>query len=160
MNELKDAMLDETTTAAPAPIAKPTRILRGPDIKGWYWGTGRRKTAVARVRMKGGTGDIEINGKPFAEFFVEERDRQNILAVLDKTGLKGKVDVKVNACGGGTTGQTGATLLGLGRAVLSFDPTLEPILREHDFLTRDARKVERKKYGQSGARRRYQFSTR
>ena len=83
-------MLDETTTAAPAPIAKPTRILRGPDIKGWYWGTGRRKTAVARVRMKGGTGDIEINGKPFAEFFVEERDRQNILAVLDKTGLKGQ----------------------------------------------------------------------
>jgi small subunit ribosomal protein S9 len=101
-----------------------------------------------------------VNGKEFADFFVEERDRQNILAVLDKTGLKGKVDVKVNACGGGTTGQCGATILGLGRAVLNFDSTLEAILREHAFLTRDARKVERKKYGQAGARRRFQFSKR
>jgi small subunit ribosomal protein S9 len=112
------------------------------------------------VRIKGGSGAIEVNGKEFAEFFVEERDRGTIMNVLDKTGLKGKVDVKVNACGGGTTGQTGATLLGLGRAVLSFDSTLEPILRENGFLSRDSRKVERKKYGQSGARRRYQFSKR
>ena len=125
-----------------------------------YWGTGRRKTAVARVRMKHGAGTIEINGKEFADFFVEERDRQLILGVLEKTGLKGKVDVKVNAKGGGTTGQCGATLLGIGRAIMEFDATLEPILREHDFLTRDARKVERKKYGQSGARKRYQFSKR
>lgn len=105
-------------------------------------------------------GTIEINGKEFADFFVEERDRQLILGVLEKTGLKGKVDVKVNAKGGGTTGQCGATLLGIGRAIMEFDATLEPILREHDFLTRDARKVERKKYGQSGARKRYQFSKR
>ncbi len=150
-------MTDETTTSA-LPTAK--RILRGPDQKGWYWGTGRRKTAVARVRVKTGSGAIEVNGKEFAEFFVEERDRGSIMNVLDKTGLKGKVDVKVNATGGGTTGQCGATLLGLGRAVLNFDSTLEPILREHGFLSRDSRKVERKKYGQSGARRRYQFSKR
>ena len=149
-------MTEETTMTT----ASSTRILRGPDQKGWYWGTGRRKTAVARVRVKTGTGAIEVNGKEFADFFVEERDRQNILAVLDKTGLKGKVDVKVNACGGGTTGQCGATILGLGRAVLNFDSTLEAILREHAFLTRDARKVERKKYGQAGARRRFQFSKR
>ena len=149
-------MTEETTTTT----APSTRILRGPDQTGWYWGTGRRKTAVARVRVKTGTGAIEVNGKEFADFFVEERDRQNILAVLDKTGLKGKVDVKVNACGGGTTGQCGATILGLGRAVLNFDSTLEAILREHAFLTRDARKVERKKYGQAGARRRFQFSKR
>ena len=153
-------MLEDSTATTAAPTEKPARILRGPDQKGWYWGTGRRKTAVARVRMKNGSGEIEVNGKAFAEFFVAERDRQNILAVLDKTALKGKVDVKVNACGGGSTGQTGATLLGLARAVLNFDPTLEPILREHNFLSRDARKVERKKYGQSGARRRYQFSKR
>jgi len=149
-------MTEETTTTT----STSTRILRGPDQKGWYWGTGRRKTAVARVRVKTGTGAIEVNGKEFADFFVEERDRQNILAALDKTGLKGKVDVKVNACGGGTTGQCGATILGLGRAVLNFDSTLEAILREHAFLTRDARKVERKKYGQAGARRRFQFSKR
>ncbi len=160
-------MTDETTTTAAltaeaqnAATRSNAHILRGPDPRGWYWGTGRRKTAVARVRVKGGTGQFEVNGKDFTEFFVEERDRQNILAVLDKTGLKGKLDVKVNACGGGTTGQTGATLLGLGRAVMNFDATLEAILRENDFLTRDARKVERKKYGQSGARRRYQFSKR
>jgi small subunit ribosomal protein S9 len=150
-------MTEETTTPT---ASTTTRILRGPDQKGWYWGTGRRKTAVARVRIKSGTGAIEVNDKEFAEFFVEERDRGAILAVLEKTGLKGKVDVKVNAHGGGTTGQCGATLLGIGRAIMSFDATLEPILRENDFLTRDARKVERKKYGQSGARRRYQFSKR
>ncbi len=158
---MKDAMTEETTITPIAPATSTsTRILRGPDQKGWYWGTGRRKTAVARVRMKHGAGIIEINGKEFADFFVEERDRQLILGVLEKTGLKGKVDVKVNAKGGGTTGQCGATLLGIGRAIMEFDATLEPILREHDFLTRDARKVERKKYGQSGARKRYQFSKR
>jgi small subunit ribosomal protein S9 len=149
--------MTDQITETPAPA---TRISRGPDKMGWTWGTGRRKTAVARVRIKPGAGNFEVNGKDFAEFFVEERDRQNILAVLDTTGLKGKVDVKVNACGGGTTGQCGATILGLGRAVMDYDATLEPILREHGFLTRDARKVERKKYGQSGARRRYQFSKR
>ena len=101
-------MTEETTTTA---LPATTRILRGPDQKGWYWGTGRRKTAVARVRIKGGSGAIEVNGKEFAEFFVEERDRGIIMNVLDKTGLKGKVDVKVNANGGGTTGQCGATLL-------------------------------------------------
>ena len=142
-------MTDETITL-PTTAPKATRIVRGPDQKGWFWGTGRRKTAVARVRVKGGSGAIEINGKEFADFFVEERDRQNILAVLEKTGLKGKVDVKVNACGGGTTGQCGATLLGLGRAVMDFDSTLEPILREHGFLTRDARKVERKRIEREG----------
>jgi len=149
--------MTDQITETPAPAK---RISRGPDKMGWTWGTGRRKTAVARVRIKPGSGSFEVNGKDFAEFFVEERDRQNILAVLDTTGLKGKVDVKVNACGGGTTGQCGATILGLGRAVMDYDATLEPILREHGFLTRDARKVERKKYGQSGARRRYQFSKR
>ena len=152
---------DPTIPTAPVPGSTTSkRILRGPDPRGWFWGTGRRKTAVARVRLKPGAGTFEVNDKQFEVFFVEERDRQNILAVLDKTGLKGKVDVKVNATGGGVTGQCGATLLGLGRAVMNYDATLEPILRENGFLTRDARKVERKKYGQAGARRRYQFSKR
>ena len=82
------------------------------------------------------------------------------MAVLEKTGTAGKVDVRVGVLGGGLTGQAGAIILGLGRALMNYDPGLEPILRDNDFLTRDARKVERKKYGQSGARRRFQFSKR
>jgi len=149
-------MADQTTTAtAPTP-----HVSRGPDAKGWFWGTGRRKTAVARVRMKPGKGEFLVNEKPLEVYFTEERDQKGILAILEKTNLKGTVDVRVNTLGGGFTGQTGAVILGLGRAVREFDPGLEPILRENDFLTRDSRKVERKKYGQAGARRRYQFSKR
>ena len=149
-------MADQTTTAtAPAP-----HVSRGPDAKGWFWGTGRRKTAVARVRVKPGKGEFLVNDKPLEVYFTEERDQKGILAILEKTNLKGSVDVRVNTLGGGFTGQTGAVILGLGRAVREFDPGLEPILGENDFLTRDSRKVERKKYGQAGARRRYQFSKR
>ena len=142
------------------PEPKKVRIIRGPDAHGWYWGTGRRKTAVARVRVKGGSGEIIINDKPMSEYFTEERDRANILGLLEKTGNKDKINVRVNANGGGFTGQAGAVILGLGRAMLEFDANLEPILREHAYLTRASRKVERKKYGQSGARKRYQFSKR
>jgi small subunit ribosomal protein S9 len=94
------------------------------------------------------------------KFFTEERDRNDINAVLEKTNTKGRVDIVVNAHGGGFTGQAGAIILGLGRALKKFDPTLEPILRDNHFLTRDSRKVERKKYGQAGARRRFKFSKR
>ena len=80
--------MEDTTTTTTGTTT--TRILRGPDQKGWYWGTGRRKTAVARVRIKNGDGAVEVNGKEFADFFVEERDRQLIMAVLDKTGLTGR----------------------------------------------------------------------
>ncbi len=146
--------------AVVVPDPKKVRIIRGPDAHGWYWGTGRRKTAVARVRVKGGSGEIIINDKPMSEYFTEERDRANILGLLEKTGNKDKINVRVNANGGGFTGQAGAVILGLGRAMLEFDANLEPILREHAYLTRDSRKVERKKYGQSGARKRYQFSKR
>ena len=149
-------MADQTSTAtAPAP-----HVSRGPYAKGWFWGTGRRKTAVARVRVKPGNGEFLVNEKPLEVYFTEERDQKGILAILEKTNLKGSVDVRVSTDGGGFTGQTGAVILGLGRAVREFDPGLEPILRENDFLTRDSRKVERKKYGQAGARRRYQFSKR
>ncbi|MDZ4831834.1 MAG: 30S ribosomal protein S9 [Phycisphaerae bacterium] len=153
-----------TSPAAPAPPAAPTVLrafaTRGADSKGWYWGTGRRKTACARVRMKAGTGKFTVNDKPLEDFFTEERDLRNIMMILEKTNLKGSVDVIVNAIGGGFTGQAGAIILGLGRAVLNFDNGLFPILREGGVLTRDDRKVERKKYGQSGARRRFQFSKR
>jgi small subunit ribosomal protein S9 len=140
-------------------IATP-KAMKGPDSKGWFWGTGRRKTAIARVRVRAGNGDIKMNEKPLDDYLTEDKDRKSVLAVLEKTGIKGKVDVTAGLVGGGFTGQAGAMVMGLARAVMAYDSTLEPILRENGFLTRDARKVERKKYGQAGARRRYQFSKR
>ncbi|MDZ4756443.1 MAG: 30S ribosomal protein S9 [Phycisphaerae bacterium] len=147
--------MPDTTTDS-----RPAFVPRGPDARGCYWGTGRRKTAVARVRVKAGGGQFKVNEKDLEVFFTEERDLRNIMGILERTSLKGTVDVICSTNGGGFTGQSGAIILGLGRALMNFDPNLEPILREHGYLTRDDRKVERKKYGQSGARRRFQFSKR
>ena len=146
----------EEPIAAPAPTPVPT----GPDAHGWWRGTGRRKTAVARVRIKSGSGAFKVNDRDLDAYFCEERDLKNINNVLEKTGTMGSVDIFVNANGGGFMGQAGAIILGLGRALFKYDPSLEPILRDNGFLTRDARQVERKKYGQPGARRRFQFSKR
>ena len=126
----------------------------------WWWGTGRRKAAVARVRIRPGTGEFQVNKRNLTEFFSETRDHQNILAILDKTNTKGSIDVFVNANGGGYTGQAGAIILGLGRALSKYDPSLESTLRDNGYLSRDPRKVERKKPGQPGARKRFQFSKR
>ncbi|MEY4770150.1 MAG: ribosomal protein [Planctomycetota bacterium] len=151
-----------TTFNAPvtAPAARPLRAQQPADRFGWWWAIGRRKTSTARVRVKPGKGEFLVNERPFEEFFVIERDRKNILAVLEKTGMKGSLDLRVTCAGGGVTGQAGAVQLGIARAVMAFDPNHETVLREQDLLTRDARKVERKKYGQAGARRRFQFSKR
>jgi small subunit ribosomal protein S9 len=126
----------------------------------YTWGTGRRKTAVARVRIAPGSGKIEINGRTLNDYFTKEVDRKAIFGPLEVTSTGGKVDVLVNADGGGPTGQSGAIVLGLGRALLKYDATLESALRGSGFLTRDSRMKERKKYGQRGARRRFQFSKR
>lgn len=150
-----NAVVDTVAAPVIAPVA-PTAPTKG----NWWWGTGRRKTAVARVRIRPGEGKFAINDKEMVKFFNEERDRNDIMNVLEKTGTKGRVDIVVNAHGGGFTGQAGAVILGLARALKKYDPNLEPILRENNFLTRDSRKVERKKYGQAGARRRFQFSKR
>ena len=139
------------------PIPKPSGD--APDGH-WWWGTGRRKAAVARVRIRPGNGEFQVNKRPLTEFFSEMRDHQNILTVLDKTNTKGSVDVFVNTNGGGYTGQAGAIILGLGRALSKYDPSLESILRDNGYLSRDPRKVERKKPGQPGARKRFQFSKR
>ena len=153
---------------------KPTQIARAPrspkpaDKFGWWWGTGRRKTAVARIRLKPAEGEkatvtIEApNGKvkPVDVFFSEERDRNDAVAPLKINGLMGRVQVIAKVHGGGYMGQAGAIKLAIARAVLDYDPSFEDALREHGMLTRDARKVERKKYGQAGARRRFQFSKR
>src|SRR6267142_2717647 len=150
----------ETANQTPGPAPAVVRAPVKPTAGNFWWGTGRRKTAVARVRIRPGDGKFLVNDRPMEQYFTEERDRKNLLNVLEKTNTKGSIDVLVNANGGGFTGQAGAIILGLGRALNRYDQTLEPILREHNFLTRDARKVERKKYGQSGARRRFQFSKR
>lgn len=146
------------TPAEPEPVQRA--VSEGPDAHGWWRGTGRRKTAVARVRIKAGSGTFKVNDRDLESYFSEERDLKNINTVLEKTGTKGSVDIFVNANGGGFMGQAGAIILGLGRALFKYDPSLEPILRDNGFLTRDAREVERKKYGQPGARRRFQFSKR
>ena len=148
------------TAPASAPAASQPAVRTPPSKGNWWWGTGRRKTAVARVRIRPGDGKFTVNEREMVKFFTEERDRNDIMNVLEKTNTKGSVDVVVNAHGGGFTGQAGAIILGLGRALNKYDQNLEPILRENGFLTRDSRKVERKKYGQAGARRRFQFSKR
>ncbi len=127
---------------------------------GWWWGTGRRKSAVARVRIRPGNGTFLINKRKIDDYFSELRDKGDIVAPLVATELLGKMDVHVNIKGGGYTGQAGAVLLGVARALKVYDANLEPTLRKNNFLTRDARRVERKKYGQPGARKKFQFSKR
>ena len=144
-------------TAIPTPEAEAT----APKVKPTYiWGVGRRKSAVARVRVAPGTGQIRVNGRTLNEYFTAERDRKAIFGPLEVTSTGGKMDVLVNTDGGGPTGQTGAIVMGLGRALAKFDQTLEVPLRSAGFLTRDSRMKERKKYGQRGARRKFQFSKR
>src|SRR5215217_7817038 len=133
-------MAEATTTAeATAPAAtgpKPTYI----------WGVGRRKSAVARVRVAAGNGRIEINGKTLNDYFTNERDRKAIFGPLEVTSTGGKMDVLVTADGGGHTGQAGAIVLGLGRALAKYDQAHEAPLRGAGFMTRDSRMKERKKY--------------
>jgi small subunit ribosomal protein S9 len=123
-------------------------------------GTGRRKTSVARVRVRAGNGKITINSREFEHFFVREQDRNAVLAPLAQTDRVGSVDVSINVHGGGITGQAGACKLGLARALKIYDSGLEEALRQAHLLTRDSRMKERKHYGLRGARRGTQFSKR
>ena len=125
-----------------------------------YLGTGRRKTAVARVRLASGTGKITVNGRPFENYFPVETLRSVAAQALTVTGTGGKLDVRVNVSGGGPNGQAGAVRHGISCALLQFDAKLRFILKAEGFLTRYLRMRERKKYGQPGARKRYQFSKR
>jgi small subunit ribosomal protein S9 len=156
MASMTPAESDETPDTEPARRPRPVLTASRP----WVWGTGRRKTAVARVRIKPGAGAFVVNKREAGQYFTEDRDRSDIVAPLKVTGSEGRFDVHVTVRGGGPTGQAGAIVLGLARALMTFDDALEPSLREHNLLTRDPRKVERKKYGQRGARRRFQFSKR
>ena len=129
-------------------------------INGDALGTGRRKSSVARVRVRAGSGTITVNRKPIEEYFVNEQDRLAIVSTLEAVEFGGKVDVLVRVNGGGTTGQSGAVRMGLARALVSYDESLHEALREGGFLTRDSRMKERKKPGLRGARRGVQFSKR
>lgn len=145
-------------------VAAKTKTAKTPKNKPidghWWWGTGRRKAAVARVRIQPGTGEFKVNNRTLEKYFTEIRDHKDILKVLERSNTKGNLNVVVRTSGGGFTGQTGAIILGLGRALAKYDPALESILRENGYLSRDPRQVERKKPGQPGARRRFQFSKR
>jgi small subunit ribosomal protein S9 len=123
-------------------------------------GTGRRKSAVARVRVRPGTGVILINRRPLDDYFPVLRDRNAVLAPLVQTGKTEAVDVTISVHGGGWTGQSDACKLGIARALKKMDPAIEEALRDSGLLTRDDREVERKKYGLRGARRATQFSKR
>src|SRR5438093_12810373 len=151
----------DTDTATPTTAATAAAEATEPKVKQTLiWGTGRRKTSVARVRVAPRSGKIQVNGRALNDYFSSERDRKAIFGPLEVTNTGGKMDVFVNTDGGGPTGQTGAIVLGLGRALARYDNALETALRNAGFLTRDSRMKERKKYGQRGARRRFQFSKR
>lgn len=119
--------------AAPVVTAKPAT----PDKGGFIWGTGRRKSSVARVRVKPGKGVLQINQQKVDEYFKLQKDRNAVLAPLKSAGVTDSIDVFVNVHGGGTTGQAGAVVLGIARALKSYDPTLLKYLRDDGYLTRD-----------------------
>jgi small subunit ribosomal protein S9 len=144
-------------------LAAQTKKSSGPSSEpksGFWWGTGRRKSSVARVRIKPGDGKLLINKKELKDYFVREQDRKAVMAPLNSVGAARSFDVFINVKGGGTTGQAGASLLGIARALRKYDSSFVQALRDGGHLTRDPRMVERKKPGQRGARRRFQFSKR
>jgi len=143
------------------PAPKPSRPAPPvPPGKHYFWGTGRRKKAVARVRIRPGTGQMVINKRDAKEYFDIQRDREAILEPLQVAKMLRSWDVWANVRGGGYTGQAGAVVMGLARALARAVPDIESELRAHGLLTRDARMSERKKPGQPGARKRFQFSKR
>lgn len=161
------------STVNPLTAARPQQMQRKQRVakeakKGWWWGTGRRKRAVARVRIKpntSGNGVVKVQVgsdafKTVEQYFAEQRDRNDCLSPLTATNTAGKMDVVAKINGGGYMGQAQAVRLAIARALRDYDPAMEDALRDAGFLTRDAREVERKKYGQAGARRRFQFSKR
>jgi len=125
-----------------------------------YYGTGRRKTSTARVYLRPGSGDIIVNRRPFDSYFPNEALRMIIRQPLSLTDSVGKFDILVNVDGGGTAGQAGAVRHGITRALMEFNADLRPTLKKAGLVTRDPRQKERKKYGQKGARKRFQFSKR
>jgi small subunit ribosomal protein S9 len=141
---------------------KPSQKSGNKETKkgGYWWGTGRRKRSVARVRIRPGNGKLLINKRALEDYFTREQDRKSVMAPLKTVDGEKSFDVFINVQGGGTSGQAGASLLGIARALKNYDEGYIQPLRDGGHLTRDGRMVERKKPGQRGARRRFQFSKR
>jgi small subunit ribosomal protein S9 len=154
----KDSPVD-TSKAAAAPKPRQ-KSAKKPDKTSFCWGTGRRKSSVARVRIKPGDGKLLINKRELNNYFPRTQDKEMVLAPLKAVQCEKSFDIFVNVHGGGTTGQSGATRLGIARALKNYDENLVQQLRDGGYLTRDSRMVERKKPGKSGARKRFQFSKR
>jgi len=146
----------EGPTAEPSPVSRVRAVRRGNEIIA----TGRRKSAVARVRLKAGSGEIKVNGRELDAYFPAVKDRALVAGTLDEVGRRTAVNVSIKVDGGGLTGQAGACRLGIARALKAFDAELAEPLRQAGLLTRDGRMKERKKYGLRGARRGTQFSKR
>ena len=143
------------------PARKDVPIRRKtPDKGGFIWGTGRRKSSVARVRIKPGNAKLMINKREVDKYFTQEQDRNAIKAPLEAADVLNAFEIHVNVSGGGTTGQAGAIRLGIARALVNYDEALLLKLRDGGHLTRDGRMVERKKPGKPGARKSFQFSKR
>ncbi|HUT46891.1 MAG TPA: 30S ribosomal protein S9 [Sedimentisphaerales bacterium] len=147
---------EQAPESKPKTASNPTSESKG----GYWWGTGRRKSSVARVRIKPGSGKFVVNKKELDDYFKREQDRTAVMAPLKAVKAEKLFDIFINVRGGGTTGQSGASLLGIARALKKYDDSYVQMLRDSGHLTRDPRMVERKKPGQSGARRRFQFSKR
>jgi len=156
MTETKTDKLNVNVSAQTKKASSPASESKS----GYWWGTGRRKSSVARVRIKPGDGKLLVNKKELKDYFVREQDRKAVLAPLAAVSAEKSFDIFINVKGGGITGQAGASLLGIARALKKYDENYIQALRDGGHLTRDPRMVERKKPGQSGARRRFQFSKR
>ena len=130
------------------------------DFKDSKYATGRRKTSIAKVWLKKGTGKIFVNGLDYSKYFKRPNHRMQLLKPLELINQPTSYDVKCNVKGGGHTGQVGAMVLGISKALLQFDPEFKPVLKREKLTTRDSRAVERKKYGHRKARRSFQFSKR
>ena len=130
------------------------------DFKDAKYSTGRRKTSIAKVWLKKGTGKIHVNGKSYDSYFKRESHKMQLLRPFELVNQNTNYDVKCNVRGGGMTGQVGAMVLGISKALLLFDPELKSTLKKEKLTTRDSRAVERKKYGHRKARRSFQFSKR
>jgi small subunit ribosomal protein S9 len=155
-NAIGNQVNKEAPQSRPKTAPNPTSESKG----GYWWGTGRRKSSVARVRIKPGSGKLIVNKKQLDDYFKREQDRKAVTAPLKAVNAEKLFDVFINVKGGGTTGQSGASLLGIARALKNYDNGFVQALRDGGHLTRDPRMVERKKPGQAGARRRFQFSKR
>ena len=161
--EIENPDIQVTDKAPEAEIESQLKVAPKPQSEskgGYWWGTGRRKSSVARVRIKPGSGKMVVNKKELNDYFKRAQDQNAVVAPLKAVQAEKIFDIFINVKGGGTTGQSGASLLGIARALKRYDESFLPALRDGGHLTRDPRMVERKKPGQRGARRRFQFSMR